>query len=146
MESRIHTPNQGPPTGPKPSAEIYKAMKEEGIYRMIAHFYRLLGESPIKHMFPNTEAGLMTASKKNAAFFIQILGGPPLYSEQFGAPQMRKRHLAFHINDEARGHWLACFFRVLEDAPAKYGFPMEHLEAFKNWLSDFSAWMVNRAD
>jgi len=27
----------------------------------------------------------------------------------------------------------------------KYGFPLEHMEGFKNFLKNFSAWMVNKA-
>jgi len=34
---------------------------------------------------------------------------------------------------------------VLEGADVKYGFPMEHMEGFKNFLKNFSAWMVNKA-
>ena len=40
--------------------------------------------------------------------------------------------------------WLECFDRVLEGADVKYGFPLEHMEGFKNFLKNFSAWMVNK--
>jgi hypothetical protein len=32
---------------------------------------------------------------------------------------------------------------VLADAPARYGFPDEHLAGFRAFLRDFSLWMVN---
>ena len=58
---------------------------------------------------------------------------------------MRARHLPFRITPEARAQWLACFDRVLADAPARYGFPAQHLPGFRAFLDGFSLWMVNTA-
>jgi hemoglobin len=58
---------------------------------------------------------------------------------------MRARHLPFVIDEAARQEWLACFDRVLADAPAKYNFPAEHLPGFRAFLVGFSSWMVNTA-
>ena len=55
----------------------------------------------------------------------------------------RARHLPFVIDAAGRQAWLDCFFKVLNDAPARYGFPPEHVDGFKKFLEDFSAWMVN---
>jgi truncated hemoglobin YjbI len=59
---------------------------------------------------------------------------------------MRARHLKFTITPRAREEWLACFERVLADAPARYGFPAQHLAGFRAFLGDFSLWMVNTQD
>ena len=56
---------------------------------------------------------------------------------------MRARHLRFAITPGAREQWLACFERVLADAPTRYRFPAEHLAGFRAFLKDFSLWMVN---
>jgi hemoglobin len=56
---------------------------------------------------------------------------------------MRARHLPFSITPRARQVWLDCFERVLAGAPARYGFPAEHLAGFRAFLRDFSLWMVN---
>lgn len=84
------------------------------------------------------------ASKKSAKFFVQVLGGPPLYVIDHGPPRMRGRHLPFEIDEAARQVWLGCFAKVLEGAEAKYNFPAEHMQGFKDFLKDFSAWMVNK--
>lgn len=110
---------------------------------MLADFYCLLGESEIRHMFPTSDTELRNASKKSAAFFVQITGGPPLYQQQFGPPQMRARHIPFAINEAAKNEWLRCFFKVLDVAPHKYGFPPALITEFKTWLKQFAAWMVN---
>jgi hemoglobin len=59
---------------------------------------------------------------------------------------MRARHLPFPITPRARAEWLACFERVLAHAPARYGFPAQHLPGFRAFLRDFSLWMVNTPD
>ena len=41
-------------------------------------------------------------------FLTQFLGGPDLYSQHYGHPRMRMRHLPHKITDEAREEWLKC--------------------------------------
>ena len=138
----LYTPPGGPPQGPGPSREIYSAMGAEKIFEMLADVYGELEQSSIRNMFPED---MQTASRRSAAFFVQLLGGPPMYNEQYGRPAMRARHLPFEITETARRVWVGCFFRVLEDA-GRYGFPEEHLEGFKTFLDEFSRWMVNREE
>jgi len=126
-----------------PNPEIYAAMGKDNIYRMIEDLYRELGASPIRPMFP---PDLAASSRKSAAFFVQLLGGPQEYSERFGPPRMRARHLAFTITPSAREAWLACFERVLGRAVEDYAFPADHLSSFREFLRRFSQWMVNTAE
>lgn len=58
---------------------------------------------------------------------------------------MRARHMPFPIDEPARQEWLRCFHRVLDDAPARFGFPAQHLPGFRAFLDGFSGWMVNTA-
>ena len=142
MEPVIYTPPGGPPQGPGPNSEIYGLMGEANIFRMILDFYKELEKSGIRPLFP---PNMDEASKKSAAFFVTILGGPPLYFEKYGPPRMRARHLRFEIDERARQVWLGCFEKTLEGADVKYQFPQQHLEGFKDFLKSFSAWMVNKA-
>jgi hemoglobin len=142
MERSIYTPPGGPPQGPGPSPEIYATMGEASIFRMISDFYKELENSEVRHLFP---PDMEEASKKSAAFFVTILGGPPLYFQKYGSPRMRARHLPFEIDERARQVWLECFEKTLERADVKYGFPPQHMEGFKQFLRGFSAWMVNKS-
>jgi len=117
-------------------------MGEANICRMISDLYKELEKSEVRHLFP---ADMEEASRKSAAFFVGLLGGPPIYVEKYGSPRMRARHLPFEIDERARQIWLGCFERVLEGADAKYEFPAEHLPGFKEFLKGFSTWMVNKA-
>jgi hemoglobin len=138
----IYTPPGGPPQGPGPNPEIYRIMGEANIFRMMLDFYNVLEKSEIRHLFPTD---MEEASKKSALFFITLLGGPPLYFQKFGPPRMRARHLPFEIDEPARQVWLRCFGDVLTEAETKYNFPKQHLQGFKDFLTGFSAWMVNKA-
>ena len=142
MSRQIYVPPGGPPQGPPPDPEIYRIMGEANIFKMMSDFYKELEKSEVRPLFP---ADLEEASKKSAAFFVGILGGPPLYAQMYGSPRMRARHMPFEIDEHARQVWLACFDRVLEGADVKYQFPMQHMQSFKDFLIRFSAWMVNKA-
>jgi hemoglobin len=141
-QGEIYIPPGGPPQNSGPSREIYQSMGEENIFKMMEDFYQELEKSSLRPLFP---ADMVAASQKSAAFFVGLLGGPPLYHQRYGSPMMRARHLAFPIDEAARQEWLACFERVLAQAVQKYNFPAEHLEGFRTFLRDFSGWMVNTA-
>ncbi len=136
----LYVPPEGPPQGINPHPAIYALMGEDQIYHMLEDFYLELEKSSIRHLFP---ADMREASKRSAAFFVFILGGPPLYQQQIGPPRMRQRHLPFAIDEAARQVWLDCFKHILQDADKKYHFPLEHLPGFWRFLDQFSAWMVN---
>ncbi|MCB9159445.1 MAG: hypothetical protein H6644_06245 [Caldilineaceae bacterium] len=145
MSREIYVPPGGPPRVERPDPAIYAAMGAENIIAMLEDFYMLLGASAIAAMFPQGDEALREASRKSAAFFIGLLGGPPVYQQLYGNPMMRARHMPFPIDDTARRAWLRCFDQVLADAPARYNFPAEHLAGFRAFLDGFSGWMVNRA-
>lgn len=141
-DREIYTPKMNPGSIPGPSREIYAAMGRDSIYRMLADFYLELERSEVRGMFPSDMLG---SSRRSAAFFVQLLGGPAEYNEQYGNPRLRARHLPFRITEAARRAWLACFERILENAPVTYGFPEQHLDGFRRFLDGFSQWMVNTA-
>lgn len=139
--SPTFTPPINPQQIPSPNKEIYLYMGDENITHMIEDFYAELEKSSLRELFP---ADMRASSERSAAFFIGLLGGPPLYHQRYGNPMMRARHLPFPISRAARDEWLACFERVLEGAPSKYQFPQAHLQGFREFLRGFSLWMMNR--
>ena len=140
MTRPVYVPKMNPADVPAPSRDIYAAMGEANIFRMLEDFYRELERSTIRGLFA---ADMVEASRRSAAFYVGLLGGPPLYHQRYGSPAMRARHMPFVIDAGAREVWLACFERVLEHATERYNFPAQHLDGFKAFLRGFSMWMVN---
>jgi hemoglobin len=139
----VYVPPIDPAQIPAPSRDIYGRMGEDNIRRMMEDLYAELERSSLRPLFP---ADMVAASHKSAAFFVGLLGGPPLYHQRYGNPMMRARHMAFTITPRARVEWLTCFERVLSRATERYRFPAEHLAGFRTFLHGFSLWMVNTAD
>jgi hemoglobin len=141
-QRRIYVPPGGPGPIAPPDPAIFAAMGTEPIFQMLEEFYRELEGSWLRVMFPQD---MVAASQKSAAFFVGLLGGPPLYHQRYGNPAMRARHMPFLIDEEAKAEWLRCFERVLDHAPERYNFPAEHLPGFRAFLHGFAGWMVNTA-
>lgn len=138
----VHVPPGGPGAVERPSPEIFEALGEDGVFELLADFYRRLGDSDIQHMFPED---LIAASERSAAFFVQLLGGPPLFNERYGPPRMRARHIPFEIDGAARATWLGAFRATLDESAEGGVFPADHLPGFLAFLEGFSSWMVNVA-
>ncbi len=133
----MYVPPGGPPQGPPPSREILQTVGEPFIRDLLRAHYRRLGESPIRGMFSED---LMEAADRSSDFFIQLLGGPPYFSQKYGPPRMRARHMPFPISEKARDIWLDCFRGALDELQ----FPEQFRAEFERFLVEFSAWMVNR--
>jgi hemoglobin len=43
------------------------------------------------------------------------LVGPPLYTDVFGHPRLRARHMPFSIGISERDQWMACMVRAMEE-------------------------------
>lgn len=147
MNSTRTEPIYIPPAGPSRARppHVFEQMGEAAITRMIHDFYAELAQSSIRALFPSEADALHAAAERSAAFFVGLLGGPPLYHMRHGNPMMRARHMPFVIDEAARLEWMACFDRVLADAPQRYAFPADDLPAFRAFLDGFSRWMVNAA-
>lgn len=136
----IHVPGVDLSRMPALDPSIYTAMGQTGIFRMLSDFYSELERSAVRPLFPED---MQSASRRSAAFYVQLLGGPPMYNQLYGAPMMRRRHFPFEIDEKARIVWRDCFYKVLENAEQNYNFPGDHLPAFRDFIEYFSQWMVN---
>ncbi|NDI36747.1 globin [Chengkuizengella sediminis] len=91
---------------------IYEIIGGESTVRKIVDtFYPIVQENPvIGELFPED---IMPVMEKQFLFLTQFFGGPPLYSEQYGHPMMRARHLPFEITRERADAWLSCMKKAL---------------------------------
>ncbi|WP_188993634.1 globin domain-containing protein [Paenibacillus nasutitermitis] len=95
-------------------SNIYDAVGGfEGVTRIVEAFYpRVLKHPMLAPLFPEDIQPVM---EKQALFLSQFFGGPSLYSDQYGHPMMRARHMPFPITPERAEAWLSCMRGALED-------------------------------
>ncbi len=88
---------------------------EDGTRRLAKEFYDVIEEeSPrLRAMLPRN------ITKTREKFFMYLsgwLGGPPLYEEKWGHPQLRMRHMPFSIGDREAEEWMRCMRVAMENA------------------------------
>ena len=97
--------------------EAYEFMGgEEVIRRLVDRFYDLMDEDPdyygIRKLHPED---LSSSRQKLFMFLSGWTGGPSLYTDKYGDPRLRTRHMPFVISIPERDQWLSCMNRAMED-------------------------------
>jgi hemoglobin len=120
----------------------YKRMGGDAVVRaMVERFYALMDATPefygIRKLHPADLAG---STEKLYLFLSGWLGGPQLYTERFGHPMLRARHLPFPIGDSERDQWLACMSQAMEDVGIDPALRTELAKAFFGTAD----WMRNK--
>lgn len=97
-----------------PSLSIYDNLGgSEGIRALVEAFYpRVQTNAILAPLFPED---ILPVMEKQYMFLSQFFGGPALFSEAYGHPMMRARHLKFPITDRHADEWLSCMAGALEE-------------------------------
>ena len=92
----------------------YEIIGQDALYRMIDHFYALVEkDTRINHLFPGDFA---ETARKQKQFLTQFLGGPDLYTQEHGHPMLKKRHMPFVIDHDAKDAWLENMYTAIQTA------------------------------
>lgn len=106
--------------------------------RIVKVFYREVADDPVlRPMYPEEDLG--PAEDRLRWFFEQYWGGPSTYSEKRGHPRLRMRHVAFHVNPDARDRWLTHMRTALDEVQLS---PM-HDAIFWEYLDRAAHGLVN---
>lgn len=93
---------------------MYEMMGGAPVLRkLVEAFYPKVQQHPL--LAPLFPEDIMPVMKKQEQFLTQFFGGPALYTNQYGHPMMRARHLPFPITPERADAWLDCMRRALEE-------------------------------
>ncbi|MNI25446.1 Group 2 truncated hemoglobin YjbI [compost metagenome] len=97
-----------------PGLSIYDNLGgADTIRRLVEAFYPKVQSNPvIGPLFPEDIEPVM---EKQYMFLTQFFGGPSLYSDAYGHPMMRARHLHFPITPERAEAWLDCMSAALQE-------------------------------
>lgn len=90
----------------------YTKLGQTGIEKLVHSFYTYVFSDPqIAHLFKNPKDEI---EAKQIAFLTQFLGGPNMYTDKFGVPKMRFRHLPHVITQDAKEAWLNCMKMAID--------------------------------
>ena len=89
---------------------------EATLRALVERFYDLMDLEP-QYVALRTAHGdsLESAREKTFWFLCGWMGGPQHYTERFGHPRLRMRHMPFKIGILERDQWLACMDQAMGD-------------------------------
>jgi hemoglobin len=92
---------------------------------------------PIRQMHPED----LTSSREKLFMFLSgWTGGPQLYTERYGHPFLRRRHLPFKIGEEERDQWIYCMTKGMLNLKMEE----EKIKALLNALYPIADFMRNQ--
>jgi hemoglobin len=107
------------------------------VSRLVDAFYpRVYADSDLNPLFVGD---IEEIKHKQRLFLTQFLGGPQLYSEAYGLPNMKKLHMDFEITPIRAMAWLRC----MNEAMDEIGLGGNERQFFYARLSNVAQVMIN---
>jgi hemoglobin len=114
---------------------------EERVRALTDRFYDLMDLEPTYQELRAAHGTELTQAREKLFMFLcGWLGGPSYYTDQFGHPRLRMRHMPFAIGIKERDQWVAC----MDQAMAETHVPIELRERLKNSFFQTADWMRNK--
>jgi hemoglobin len=114
---------------------------ESQVHALVDRFYDLMDLEPgyaALRAAHGTE--LANAREKLTMFLTGWMGGPQRYTEQFGHPRLRMRHMPFSIGIAERDQWVACMDQAMQETEVDDALRTRLKESFMQTAD----WMRNR--
>ena len=113
---------------------------EARVLALVTRFYDLMDLEPAyRELRAAHGSSLESAREKLFWFLCGWLGGPNHYTDRFGHPRLRMRHMPFAIGILERDQWLAC----MDQAMGEVDVPAELRERLKTSFFQTADWMRN---
>ena len=114
---------------------------EERVRALTERFYDLMDLEPgYAELRAAHGSDLGQARQKLFMFLCGWLGGPSYYTDQFGHPRLRARHMPFAIGIKERDQWVAC----MDQAMGETGVPTDLRVRLKESFMGPADWMRNK--
>ena len=113
---------------------------EAGVKALVQRFYDLMDLEPDYAALRAVHGSTLDNARLRLFWFLcGWLGGPNHYTDRFGHPRLRARHLPFAIGIRERDEWLACMDRAMGEV----GVESELRERLRGSFFQTADWMVN---
>lgn len=107
---------------------IYARLGDENMRKLVDLFYnKVLADERIKDLF---QTDIVEVKSKQFMFLSQFFGGPPRYTEVYGHPKLRMRHIPHKVTLEGAGAWLECMAEAISELPIDESFQEEIFQRF----------------
>lgn len=91
----------------------------EAVRRLCDRFYDLMdARADAREVRALHPADLTGSRQKFFEFLSGWLGGPPLFTDKYGHPRLRMRHMRFPIASRERDQWMLCMRQALAEEVA----------------------------
>ena len=87
---------------------------EQKVQALVDRFYDLMDLEPKYAELRASHGTELDRARQNLFWFLcGWLGGPQYYTDRFGHPRLRMRHMPFRIGIKERDQWLACMDQAM---------------------------------
>jgi len=126
------------PTGETP----FEWMGGEAVVKALTQrFYDLMDIEPAYSELRASHGDTLDRARERLFWFLcGWLGGPQYYTEQFGHPRLRMRHMPFSIGIRERDQWLACMDQAMGEVGVHEALRVRLRQSFFQTAD----WMRNR--
>ena len=87
---------------------------EEKIKAMVERFYDLMDLEPAYADLRRAHGSELAKARQHLFWFLcGWMGGPQYFTDRFGHPRLRARHMPFSIGIKERDQWVACMDQAM---------------------------------
>jgi hemoglobin len=113
---------------------------EEKVKALVERFYDLMDLEPAYADLRAVHGNDLSKARQHLFWFLcGWLGGPQHYTDRFGHPRLRMRHMPFTIGLKERDQWLAC----MDQAMGETGVDATLQQRLKDSFFQTADWMRN---
>ena len=125
---------------PQPATPFDSIGGEARVHALVERFYDLMDLEPGYAALRAAHGSDLAKARQHLFWFLcGWLGGPQHYTDRFGHPRLRARHMPFPIGILERDQWLAC----MDQAMAETGVPPALRERLKDSFFQTADWIRN---
>lgn len=116
---------------------------EERVHALAERFYDLMDLEPGYAALRVVHGSVLDDARQKLFWFLcGWLGGPQHYTDRFGHPRLKARHMPFRIGVLERDQWLAC----MDQAMAETDVPPDLRERLNKSFFQTADWMRNQPE
>ena len=111
------------------------------MHALVTHFSGLMDLEPCYAELRAVHGSVLDDARQKLFWFLcGWLGGPQHYTDRFGHPRLKARHMPFKVNLQGRDQWLACMDQAMKET----GVPQDLRTSLNQSFFQTADWMRNQ--